>query len=195
MAYKNFENLVAHSLEQDDTRVCVSKKLIGIVFTALCTHRQELAIRKPDTNDPLYKVIGRMRGNLSEAEGWQGLRSLPSFDDKINLKLKTRLFVQSVLEASNQQQQADGQLSQYVRCSTCQATLLQDVAVQDYDENIVASQYEPQDKESLVTQFCEILRTVGPINKELLGTRVNKGEKQEGGAGQGAGADGGPGSQ
>ena len=70
---------------------------------------------------------------------------------------------------------------------------MQDVAVQDYDENIVASQYEPQDKEALVTQFCEILRTVGLINKELLGTRVNKGEKQEAGGGQGPGADGGAG--
>ena len=119
MAYKNFENLVTHSLEQDDTRICVSKKLIGVIFHALCSHRSELAIRKPESNDPVYKVIGRMKGGLDQADGWSGLKGLPSFDDKVNLKLKTRLFVQSVLEASNQQQQVDGQLSQYVRCCKC----------------------------------------------------------------------------
>jgi len=46
-----------------------------------------------------------------------------------------------------------------------------------------------------VTQFCEILKTVQPINKDLLGGGANKGKKQEAGAGQGPGNDGGPGSQ
>jgi len=196
MTYKNFENLVVHSLEQDDTRICISKKLIGILFKALVENPTLLAIQVPSKNDPLFKIINKIeQAGTPNAPGLKKLADLPSFEDKINLKLKTRLFVQNVQEAGNQQQQVDGQLSQYVRCLTCHATLLQDVAVQNYDENIVLDQYEPQDKESLVTQFCEILRTVQPINKELLGTRVNKGEKQEMGAGQGAGNDGGPGSQ
>ena len=200
MTYKNFENLVVHSLEQDDTRICISKKLIGILFKALGENPKDLAIQVPYKNDPLFKVIAKMDGvDLTQrkpvAPALKVLSEMPSFEDKINLKLKTRLFVQNVQEAGNQQQQVDGQLSQYVRCLTCHATLLQDVAVQNYDENITLDQYEPQDKESLVTQFCEILRTVQPINKELLGGTSKKGEKQEMGAGQGPGNDGGPGSQ
>ena len=147
----------------------------------------------PAKNDPLYRVMGQRapeKGDKGDVSGLKKLAELPNFEDKINLKLKTRLFVQNVQEASGQQ--VDSQLSQYVRCLKCHATLQQDVAVQNYDENIVLSQYEPQDKESLVTQFCEILREVNPINKELLGTRVNKGDKQDMGAGQGHGNDGGP---
>ena len=140
MAYKNFENLVTHSLEQDDTRICISKKLIGKIFKALVENQKQLAIQVPAKNDPLYKVIANMEA--TEGPGNTGLKKLAdldSFEDKINLKLKTRLFVQNVQDAGNQQQQVDGQLSQYVRCLTCHATLLQDVAVQNYDENIVLS--------------------------------------------------------
>jgi|TARA_B110000285_G_scaffold104388_1_gene118812 hypothetical protein len=68
--------------------------------------------------------------------------------------------------------------------------LLQDIAVQNYDESIVLSQYEPQDKESLVTQYCDILRSVSPINKELLGAGAKGGEPQDMNGGQG-GDDGG----
>jgi len=56
MTYKNFENLIVHSLEQDDTRICISKKLIGILFKAL-VENQNLAIQVPAKNDPLYRVI------------------------------------------------------------------------------------------------------------------------------------------
>jgi hypothetical protein len=65
MPYKNFENMVAHSLEQDDTRVCMSKKLLGIVLRALATEardtketqtRESLAIQVPAKNDPVFRV-------------------------------------------------------------------------------------------------------------------------------------------
>ena len=111
------------------------------------------------------------------------LASLPSHDEMVNMKLKTRLFIPDLQEVGRGRRQAEGQLSQYVRCLACHATLLQDIAVQNYDESIVLSQYEPQDKESLVTQYCDILRSVPPINKELLGTGAKGGQPQDAGGG------------
>jgi len=57
-------------------------------------------------------------------------------------------------------------MSQFVRCHTCNATLLQEIAIQNYDENIVLPQYEPLDKESLVTKYCDILRSAPLMNTE-----------------------------
>lgn len=34
-SYKNFDNMVIHSLEQDDTHVCMSKKLLGRVVQVI----------------------------------------------------------------------------------------------------------------------------------------------------------------
>jgi hypothetical protein len=31
-SYKNFENMVIHCLETDDTRLCISKKLVGLLL-------------------------------------------------------------------------------------------------------------------------------------------------------------------
>lgn len=45
-----------------------------------------------------------------------------------------------------------------MRCNKCQATLDQEIAMQNFDLNIVESQYEPQDKESVMTEYCNILK-------------------------------------
>ena len=173
LPYKNFEHMVTHSLEPDDTRVCLSKKLMGIVLSALASE-PTLSIQVPAKNDPVYRVAQQLdRAALKQ------LASLPSHDEKVNLKLKTRLFIPDLQEVGRSRRQAEGQLSQYVRCLVCHASLLQEIAVQNYDESIVLSQYEPQDKESLVTQYCDILRSVPPINKELLGAGAKGGEPQD----------------
>lgn len=90
----------------------------------------------------------------------QGLAKLPDYAERVNLKLKTRLMIQDSLESA--------QIEKFVRCTNCHATLQQDVAVQNYDENIVLSQYEPQGAQNLVTAFCEVLRNVEEINPDLL---------------------------
>lgn len=50
--------------------------------------------------------------------------------------------------------------SQFVRCLSCQATLTQELAVQNYSECIVLSQYEPEDKQGLMVQYCELLKLI-----------------------------------
>ena len=50
----------------------------------------------------------------------------------------------------------------------CNAILLKDIAIQNFDDNMVLSTYDPQDKVSLFNVFCEILVKVPPIDKEAL---------------------------
>lgn len=103
MPYKNFENMVTHSLEQDDTRVCLSKKLLGTVLVALATEaqdtretqtRESLSIQVPAKNDPVFKVASQL-----DLAGLQKLAGLPTHDEKVNMKLKTRLFIPDLQEA------------------------------------------------------------------------------------------------
>jgi len=84
---------------------------------------------------------------------------LPSYRDKIDLKLKTRLFVNMEFkDGPKYKKQIDEKLQQYVRCNRCQATLDQEIAMQNFDLSIVQPQYEPQDKESVMTEYCNILK-------------------------------------
>jgi hypothetical protein len=45
----------------------------------------------------------------------------------------------------------------------CDAILLKDIAIQNFDDNMVLSAYDPQDKVSLFSLFCEILVKVPSI--------------------------------
>jgi hypothetical protein len=56
--------------------------------------------------------------------------------------LKTRLFL-SKGEAGGNEEEV---LAQYVRCNDCHAILTVDIAVQNFDNNLVLSQYEADDK-------------------------------------------------
>lgn len=44
LSYMNFEQMVTHCMEQDDTRVCMSKKLIGIVMSAILAQSKAIAL-------------------------------------------------------------------------------------------------------------------------------------------------------
>ena len=96
------------------------------------------------------------------------LRKLKTYDDMINIKINSRIMVQ---EGKN--------TSKIVRCLACNATLTEDDAVQNYDDNIVMREYEPQDKEALMTSYCEILRKVEGINKDILGKDPSKEDKEK----------------
>lgn len=144
--------------------VCMSQRLIGVLMGVLSDNPEKLAIQSPPSNDPLQKILKQM--NIP------GLKKLGKSrtDAKLNFKLKTRIFIPNLEEIGGSSQNQDSQLFQYVRCTVCHASLLRDIAIKNFDENIVISQYEPLDKESLVTQFCEILKAAPQINKELLGS-------------------------
>lgn len=70
--------------------------------------------------------------------------------DVIVLKLKTRLFVakQDIGETNE-----DEVLGQFVRCNDCDAILTEEIAVQNFDTNLVISEYQSDDKQALVQRY------------------------------------------
>ena len=92
--------------------------------------------------------------------------SLASLDEKISIKLKTRQFLQKNEDGKKMD---ETRVPQFVRCLRCSSTMTADEAVQNYDEVIHLSAYEPQDKQSLMAKFCEILKIIPGIQEEILG--------------------------
>ena len=88
--YKNLEQAIIHSLEQDNTQVCLSKKIIGLYFTKVIQNPKSLATQNPARNDPLIKILMTI-----DASTLGQMATLP-LEDKICLKVKTRLFVLSL---------------------------------------------------------------------------------------------------
>jgi len=79
----------------------------------------------------------------------------------VALKLKTRLLVNhEYKEGKRYEAQLEESLAQYVRCRTCSAILTQDIAVTNYDSNLVLSEYEPQVKQSLATLYSNMLKAI-----------------------------------
>lgn len=114
LSYMNFEHMVTHCMEQDDTRVCVSKKLVGNILDGVLSHQRQIALQKPEGNDALIKVL-----NQAEDGTFKKLKATPGFDEKINYKLKTRLFVPNFEESGIKQYDSPAHLSAFVRCHTC----------------------------------------------------------------------------
>jgi len=174
LTYKNFEQQILHCLEQEDTQQFLSKKFIGELLLQIRRHPTAFALQSPPGNDPLIKITGFDEQPDKEAGGaprtgdkddginkdaLKVLAALPSYRDKIDLKLKTRLFVNMEFkDGPKYKKQIDEKLQQYVRCNRCQATLDQEIAMQNFDLSIVQPQYEPQDKESVMTEYCNILK-------------------------------------
>ena len=71
------------------------------------------------------------------------------------VKLKTRLFVakQDLAETNE-----DEVLGQFVRCNDCNAILTEDIAVQNFDTNLVIGEYQSDDKQALVQRYQNLLK-------------------------------------
>lgn len=143
--------------------MCVSKKLVGGLVKFISDNKHLVALQRPPDNDNIIKALN--------PETQPEVKEIVSFDresnyrNKINLKLKSRLFVpkgQAVKSGAHHN------LSEYVRCNTCNATLLQEIAVQNYNESIILPLYEPLDKEAIVSQYSEIIKQIkDSISKEM----------------------------
>lgn len=133
LAYKNFEQQILHSLEQEDTQQFLSKKFIGELFVLIREQPGHFALQTPAENDPLIQITKDM-----DQPALDVLSRLSSYSDKIDLKLKTRLFTSmDFKDGPKYKRQIEERLQQFVRCNKCQATLDQDIAMQNFDLNIV----------------------------------------------------------
>ena len=155
LSFKNFEHMITHCMEQDGTRVTMSKRLIGSVLSAVLNSQSRVALQRPPSNDALIKALKDV-----QPASFTAMKGLDE-NDKINLKLKTRLLLPNLADTNPKQLDNPAALmASFVRCNSCNVTLLQEIAIQNYDESVVVSQYEPLDKEALVSQYSEILKMV-----------------------------------
>ena len=128
ISYKNFENMVIHSLEQDNFRVCISKKLVVGIMKIIKNNENSISLQFPASNDPVIKLLSNI-----DLDSLSSIEALPDNNDQFILKLKTRLF-NCIGEAGGNEEEV---LAQYVRCYDCQAILTEDIAVQNFDQNLV----------------------------------------------------------
>lgn len=174
LAYKNFEQQILHSLEQEDTQQFLSKKFIGELFSRIRAQPAAFALQMPEDNDPLIQITNEIDKGALDV-----LRDLDSYSDKIDLKLKTRLFISmDFKDGPKYKKQIEERLQQFVRCNQCQATLDQEIAMQNFDLSIVQDQYEPQDKESVMTEYCNILKILESQGGNEKSSKTKDGKNQ-----------------
>lgn len=157
----------------------ISKKFLGELLRLVMDNQDRVALLSPSCNDPLIKVAQELKEN--NKGHLNSLASLPNYDEKVSLKLKTRLLISyDYKDGAKYKKQVEEKLLQYCRCLACQATLTQEIAVQNFDQSIVRSQYEPQDKQALMTQYCDILKLidVNPSKDKSAPSKDKGGEKK-----------------
>lgn len=81
--------MILHSIEKENTSVCMSKKVIGRLLSLIKNNQREIAILNPPRNDLLIQLVEELQpkfinflSDLSDA----------NFNDQMIVKLKTRLF-------------------------------------------------------------------------------------------------------
>ena len=149
VSYKNFENMILHSLEQDNFHVRMSKKLIVNLMKIIIKNPDSISLQYPAKNDPIIKLI-----NQIDLDSMGPIESLDQ-EDELIIKLKTRLFVakQDLAETNE-----DEVLGQFVRCNDCNAILTEDIAVQNFDTNLVIGEYQSDDKQALVQRYQNLMK-------------------------------------
>lgn len=106
----------------------------------------------PASNDQLFRLFVPQTGDSKRndmAFKKEFIGSLKTYPEKFNMKIPSRMFVKS-------------QNSTISKCKDCQ-TVLTDEYVKLEAQPII-DQYEPEDKEALVSVYCDILRQVPSLD-------------------------------
>lgn len=78
---------MVHCLEQEDTQLFISKKLVGQILSLLKDkgNRAKLTLLSNSANDPLMKLVEEIDESCI-----QTMTAIPDYNDKAVFKLKTR---------------------------------------------------------------------------------------------------------
>jgi len=144
LSFKNFQQLIYHSFDSTDFNVTISKRDLASLYFHLYQNRKTLAITQPPENDVMYKHLLHIKpGEMKE------LREADA-KEKVNFKLKTRLLAHEGNE-------------NVFKCKFCNVVLPQ--SINSLDTSEIVEQYEPEDKETLFSMYCQLLKVVPEIKK------------------------------
>eukprot|EP00347_Sterkiella_histriomuscorum_P003316 403364752 len=143
ISFKNFENLILHSLESEGHTITIRNRSLGKLINILRDNPKQLAQVQPQTNDPLYQLLDGFKDDIKFLQK-------SSKYEKQNFNLKTRLLMED-----------DNPIAS--RCSHCNVILIQTIAPPDSVS--ILEKYNPEDSQSLVVQYCNILKQIQDISK------------------------------
>lgn len=148
LAMKHFEAAMFHSLSPYDFELKLNRQTLVELFQILVDRKENISLMSPSSNDQLFRLFG-----IKNAES--GIRefisSLKTYPDRFNMKIPSRMFV-------------TGTSTNISRCKDCQ-TVLTDEYVKLESQPII-DQYEPEDKESIVSVYCDILRGIQHVDPQ-----------------------------
>lgn len=112
---------------------------------------------KPVTNDQLFRLFGVTKEEKNDPSGQNKganlfsdfINIVKTYNDKFVIKIPSRQFV-------------NNRNPSVQKCKDCEAVLTDDFV--KLEGQPIIDQYEPEDKESLVSIYCEILRNMGAID-------------------------------
>ena len=146
---KHFEAAMFHSLNPYDFQMTVNKQSLINLFTLLYQNKENISLMSPASNDQLFRLFGSQTSastkNNDTVFKKEFIGSLKTYPDNFNIKIPSRMFVKT-------------QNSTISKCKDCQ-TVLTDEFVKLEAQPII-DQYEPEDKEALVSVYCDILRQI-----------------------------------
>ena len=143
---KHFENVLFHSLSPYDYQLRLKKSVTVKMFTTLREHADDISLIKPVKNDQLYALF-------SDADDFKFkdfIVSLKTYPEKFKMVIPSRQFVMS-------------QKPKVQKCKDCQSVSTDDFV--KLETQPIIEQYEPEDKESLMSIYCDVLRFMPFLDK------------------------------
>ena len=121
------------------------------MFELMHENKEEITLMNPSSNDQLFRLFGpeEVKGGVKGGINKDFINSLKTYPEKFKMKIPSRMFVTS----SN---------PNVSKCKDCQTVLTDDYV--KLESQPIVDQYEPEDKEALVSVYCDILRNMPALD-------------------------------
>ena len=112
-------------------------------------NRQAIALMKPVDNDQLFRLLGSDKSDNKKKWKPPIISAMKTYPDTFYLKIPSRMLVNTTEH-------------RFQKCKDCEAVLTDDF--NKLEGQPIVEQYEPEDKESLVSIYCEVLRQIKTLD-------------------------------
>lgn len=140
--------------------------LLPMIDESASEHWAQLSLMNPAQNDPMYQLMRQLASD-SNAALIREMSEVQGYQETTKFKLPTQLLIfMDYKEGQKLEQQTTERLSHFVRCLNCDAILTKEIAVQNFDKNLLLSEYQPEDKQSLMFKYCSVLKNIEGRSKD-----------------------------